>query len=50
MQLINAFTAVSAERHLIAYMSNKKKKNYDPNVPKNFSEACEYPGRCKSID
>ena len=47
--MINAFTAVSAEHPLIAYMSNKKKK-YDPNVPKNFSEACEYPGWCKAID
>ena len=31
-------------------MSNKKKKKYDPIVPKIFSEACEYPGWCKAID
>ena len=37
-QLINAFTAVSAERPLIAYMSDKKKK-YNPNFPKSFSDA-----------
>ena len=49
-QLINPFTAVSAERLLIAYISNKRKEKYDPNVPKSFSEACEYPGWCTAID
>ena len=48
--LVDLFTAVSAERRLIAYMSNRKRNNYDPSVPKSFSEAYEYLGYFKTID
>ena len=49
-QSITEFAAASAVSALIAYMSYKKKKKYDPNVPKSFFEACEYPEWCKAID
>ena len=48
-QLIDACKAESAERPLIAYMSDKKKRKYDPNDPKSFSETCKHPGLSKAI-